>query len=587
MKVLDKLSVFLITFIGAIIITGGYDYVSPTVIIEFSQVSLFGLTLTLFCLYMHSTGYFARSQTFRMVDGLVNRLSHASAQNTYLFIFSVMAWLFLTRLVRHYTLNTDLMDVSCVHQALFYAFSPTLLHCDACRNGTQMAEHIAWIFVLISPLFSFLKSDFAVFLFKFLTVTAGVIWFLKNGPLKKQKKFWLLAFLFLFASKSFRASQVWDFREDDLAFVFLLVSCAAIYSGRMILFWCSLMLTLICKENMAFVTLFFAPILWMVDSKNSFSPLTRRQRLFHGVMVALVSLIYAALVIKVFTPYFLRGAEQLNNIVLRFPGMGSTLEEVLINFIKSPSKLAEFIFNNLLSFSTLKYVLLLVAPFCVLGVRGLPWLIGVVPGLLMNCLQAAGNQRMMIFHYDLVILPFLFMALCVGLSRINLKKERLTLFFALGLALSAFDRPPSAEIRSRLLKDANRIVPTLQLSQLQLSAPVAANSRIWAHLNHLPDLRLVNFPEGPMPINPNEIRAHLVLANPLRKISDQGRDPADAKFLILDLKNPWQAFLSEELKQEGEVVIQGIPESTPMFLVFELHESLFSFYCRKLNLCRL
>jgi len=584
-KILDNLGRLLLVIIAILVVTGGFDLRISDGRIEFSQVSLFGLALTLIGLILYKKSHLETSKLYQFSERFIHWCKSLSSKQILLIIFAAFGWLFITRLIRHYTLNTDLMDVSCVHQALFYPFTPVLLHCDACRNGTQMAEHIAWIFVVISPLFTFLKSDIAVFLFKYLAVGGGVVWFLKRGPLSNRRDVWLIAFLLLFASKTFRASLVWDFREDDLAFVFLLVSCVGIYYSRLRLYWTGFVLALICKENMAFVTLFFAPIFWL----NRDSVLSRQRRIFHGVLTVVLSVIYALLVIKVFTPYFLKGAENLNNIVLRFPGLGSTLEEVLISLATSPTKLFQFVFGNVVTWSSFKYLVLLIAPFIVIGMSGWPWLIGAAPGVLMNCLQAFGNQRMMIFHYDLIVLPFLFMALAVGFRHLdlNLKRHRLKLLLALGVGLSVFDRSPSAEIRERLLTHGYRIGPTIQLSSLDLPGNVAADSKIWAHLNHLPNLRLINFPVGPLPTDSNEIRRQLVQANPIRDTKDQGRDPFDAQYVVLNLEDPWQNFLASELLSARGHLTKDIPESKTLFRVIELTQSLFSDYCDVYSICRI
>jgi uncharacterized membrane protein len=152
-----------------------------------------------------------------------------------------------------------------------------------------------------------------------------------------------------------------------------------------------IMLTAATKENLPFSTLFwFVPLLFAKELRA-----TRKQRMLMAGFVVVFSLIYLVLVNKVFIPHFMSGGESQNNILLRFPGIGNTMDEAIQNVIDRPFHFIGIFLSRLSIADTLKYLAFVMLPFS-LGFKSWTWMVPALPQLAANLLVDHAQQRMMV-----------------------------------------------------------------------------------------------------------------------------------------------------------------------------------------------
>ncbi len=591
-RAMDRLAQFSMGLIVILAITGGYIFSIDGKHVEIGQINAFALALGVL-LYALAKRY-PQSKSLAQVDRALAALSRIKNPSRMVLkiILGISLWLLLTRLVRHFSMNTHVFDLSCLHQPLFFPFSPNLLHCDACRNGTQFAEHILWPLMLITPITALFKSNVLVFVIEHLFMMIPLYFFIMRGPLRGHS--WtLVPFTILtFLSSPLRQSLIGDFREDQMIFGFGLMMLASLFNGKFGWYWFFFALGLLSKENTAAVYIFLViPLLFSSDLNLSTA---KRRRM--ATVTAIVCVVYTIFVVKEVIPFFMKGIESQNNILLRIPGFGNTMGEFALNALKNPIPLFMLLIKATANLNALKYLLVVSAPFILLGSRAWLWTIPGWAGLFMNLIAAptAPHQIMARFHYELIPLPFFIAAAALGLSRLIpaswQKFDRTHLLFATPLLFALFfvGRSPTLEITTRIREHGYRIPATLKLITIENLGPIAAQPYIWPHLSHLPHIRFLVVPsESPTRELASNARVFLD-ANPYRPISGQGRDLEDATEFLLELDTAWGAQLTEDIQLLGGELLRTFADwnGKPFLAHLRLSKPLLDVWCEKLEVCR-
>lgn len=610
MPAVQKILSFIFFLVIALLITGGIFYRSDKLNLELSQINVF-CAILLFALVVKRESIldFDFTKHFQKLFERGSRFAEKqfAFELTSLLLFFLF---FLGHLVKHWTFGTHMGDITFVHQPLFYPFEEKLLHCNVCRNGTQLAEHLAWIFFVLAPITSLFKSDTVIFLIKNLAVVGGLWFFIKNGPLKNLKalQFWTL----LLCAMSFplKKSQIWDFREDDFAFLFLLVGLWGLYERKFVFYFAGFAAAILCKENIWFVTAGagFSLVLFsrwyatdLLKLRTPHPSASQKQILIAGLSTVAASLIYGFLAIRVFTPHWLQGAEQTSNILIRLPGLGNTLGEAFIHALTQPWLLLPFLKDGILQFSSFKYLAVLLAPFVVLAWREWRWMLPALAGIFMNLITPLINQRMLIFHYELIILPFLIFGLCLAVKKLAQQQneampmkssETLGSFEAAAPWLWAFvvagcfaGRGPLFEITDRLIWNSKWIPITAEMRSLPGDEPIATDMKSLGQLSYRKQIRVLMIPPG----NPTGERLtdlkRYVAENVKKQNWEIAADPKDAKIWMI-LQDSWGQFMTQELKKLGGKVQAQWPKESPEVVVIEMVRSPFDLWCENELICR-
>lgn len=392
---------------------------------------------------------------------------------------------FIVHCFKHLSFNTHAFDVAFIHQPLFYPLTNGFLHCSLCNNQTYFGEHLSYIFYFLAPVTSLLKSDFFIFSLQTFFLAFPIYFIIKNLFKDFKQRYWILAFVLIFLHKSFRHTFLWDFREDAMAFFFLSLSLYFLILKSHSKFILLLFLTYLCKENYAFIG-FPLILVVLLDSES-------KNKTKLAMTICLLSLVMILINFKIAFPYFQSGIEKQNVLVARLGAFGQTPNEILVNLLTKPSSwwtiLSEYLFEK----SRMKYTLTLLIPGMYFFIKSPLWLIPAAAGIFMNLLSSTNEQRMMIFHYDLIIWPFLIISLVLGLKK-RLEENRihrLGLAFTLVATLLVSGQWNEYKLFT-YWPDQEQVSDFKFLHGLSCKDVIAADLKTLAHINHCSEFRILN-----------------------------------------------------------------------------------------------
>lgn len=456
---------------------GGFTFTIQQKIIPIHQIDIPGIIflLTIFWnLYKKKPTYI-----LNVLNKIWNKLENIGKnKNSLLYITLVFIIIFtIVHSFKHLSFHTHGYDMAFVNQSLFKMFRPKLLSCDICLNNTYFGEHISWGFLLFAPI-AILKSNYALFLVQSFLILFPIFIFLNSKKISPPRIYSLMIFLIILSSRSLRNSLIWDLREDDLTFFFLCLMLLSYYNRKIYFFLVFLLGALLCKENVSLVTFGFG--VYTFFDKD----LLKKERIFFTTLTIAISLAYLFLTFGYFIPKYTAGHQSEQVILMRFGKYGITPKEVISNMITTPSIWWDLIKNNLFTIDRIKYIFLLLLPFIYFILQDLIILIPISIGLLMNILPNSSTQRMMIFHYDLIILPFCIYALLKMVKKIE--ERKLKFIFIISLSISG--TWPIYYLKT-FLPTLNDIANNQFLYNETKNKKTASNLIPLAHLVHLDSIR--------------------------------------------------------------------------------------------------
>lgn len=456
------------------------------------------------------------SKSILFLENLYQKLTNLKnpVKVTLIFIIGLLILFTLIHSMKHLSFKTHGYDMAFVNQSIFYPFGKNLLNCDVCLNKTYFGEHISWIFFILSPLV-FFKSNYILFFVQSLTLLFPIYFFIRYVSDESNKKYALILLIIFLTSRTFKNNFYWDLREDNFTFLFLSLMLISYHLRNFKAYILSLFASLICKENVSLVTLFFSFYIFLDNS------IPKNEKLKFTLTTIILSITYLIITFGYFIPQFTIGKQSEQVILLRFGKYGKTPKDVLINMITTPSIWWELIKNNLFTIDRIKYVLVLGLPFFYFIKKDLKILFPILVGLSMNLLPELNSQRMMIFHYDLIILPFLFYVTVNGFNQSNDKIKKTILLVSICLSGSW----PLANFKE-YFPDLNDIKNSYFLSKLDDSKIIASN---FALLSHFTDRKTIRS------LGEGAITTIEELHQPQSKSLHQ---ILEADLFILDTKNP-------------------------------------------------
>lgn len=468
------------------------------------------------------------------------------------FLYYVIPGLLLAAdILKHVSFNTHAYDVSFVNQALFHPFfEGKWLKSDLSINGSYLGEHLSFTLIILGELLQFVQSDYLVIFIQNLLMTLSLVWMIKNGPSGELKRTHIFLFVLIFCSRSLRGAYLFDFREDSIKFCGLLFMLWSIHARKIVVLISSLFLVLLSKENYPLIAMGI-PFAILLDKDLG---LTKRNKLLYSTIIWSLSLIYLAISFKVLIPLFTQGSQSSHPIVFRFKEFGSS---PLRNSLKCIDDTTRYwivlITEYLLGWDRLKYLVYLLVPFAFIGIRAWVWFIPAIPGIFFNLIAPNHAHRSMSFHYDLMTLPFLIFALCLGLKKVT-SGRGMAIGFALALAFSS--KWPTHKIKI-FMPSLSDIKNSIYLSGLDETKITAAGIGTISHLNYINSLRgLENIPN-----KEDEIVGYLKSFSPKSK-----KHLSDANRWVLDNTDDKETLIVAALMKRGARVISRSPDSRFSYL---------------------
>lgn len=562
----------------------GQDYT-----VELAQVDVFGVYLLFSFLgfYFLSKNKNSSSEYLKTCEKLILWLKKKSSTSTLWIFISVMSLLFLGHVIRHLTFETHVYDMNFQHQPLFFFFpqqGSSWLHCDACRNGHLFAEHLAVTYSLLGLIAGFIRSDLLLIFIQTALVAAAIWYFLTRGPLQNLKQYWLPFLILIFLMSPFRASQNWDFREDNVGFACLLIGLTLYFNSK---FWMSTLWFIAAmwsKENFPAVTFIFSALIFIKYIRQS----NHKAQLRFALALGVLSLTSFFVMHKFLIPYFMNHAESKNNILRIFP-VADTMQGFILYVIKNPLTFLKMFIPSVITKRSLLYIYIIISPLLVFGFRQWLWYL---PGLAMAALNVLGGGTGLnggVNHYELILLPFLFMAIANSILTEPARSQKWQLWIlAFFCILPVSGRGPLFEITDRLIYRGAQIRAALELNDWHSGlSQIAASDSVLSHFNQIQNHQRLLIPKSDLPFDQLE-RARLFLKTNAEVLpGEQNHSIRKSTTFALKLDEPWEAWLEAELIALGGRKTRVAQDfwGSPLVSLVEIDRPFADIWCQKENIC--
>ncbi len=313
-----------------------------------------------------------------------------------LVLFSISAF-------RHYQFRSD-WDLSIFVQGIYLISqgkSP-----DSTLIGIHMlADHVSFMLYPLAAIYRLFSTPYTLLFIQSLALVLALFplrALAKMAGLSRSQSLVISVAYLLYPTTLF--SNMFDFHPEVLAIPFFFGAILAARKNRLVWFTLCLVVILSCRDALA---LNIIPMgLWL---------LVFERRRWAGAIAIGGGLAWFLIATKVIVPAF--AGDTLNMLEttakLHYGSLGSSFAEVFKNLFLRP----QIVLGKVFSLDTVKYLLPLYIPvFWGLIPRYMAPLWVAVPTLAMNILADYAAQRAIMFHYDVPIVPFVFVAIIAAMA---------------------------------------------------------------------------------------------------------------------------------------------------------------------------
>lgn len=320
--------------------------------------------------------------------------------------------LFLCSSIRHELFVSNAFDLSIFDQAV-YLISQGRPPISSLLGFHILGDHAAWIFYPLALLYKIYPTVHWLFGVQAIALAIGAwpTWRLSLQVGLKPSQALLMAAVYLLYPLIFNSGLV-DFRPDMIAPSAILWAILSAHTAHIVGFLVSISILLGCKAVFSLTVIGLG--VWLIWFEKN--------RLY-GAIALSVGISWFVIATVWIMPTFSGGLQ-----TMRFSGRynflsGSSWIDILKTFLLDPNSVLEKLF----SLSTFWYLFLLSSPLLWgLSLRHLKPLVAAIPALTLNILSETSNQRNLVLHYSLPILPFLLLAVisAFAANQIWLKNQR-------------------------------------------------------------------------------------------------------------------------------------------------------------------
>ena len=464
--IFERVATFLFWMVAVLLVTGGVHFNSQSAKIEISQIDPFSIPLMVLLLWQWKS----QKKIPQSISKKWNRFTELLSQNSRATLFGAFTLYVLVysilQTVRYDSFNASAFDLSYVGQAIWSTLHGAgFLHSDICRGGTYLGEHFSPILSVLSPFMKIWDSIYFLFILQSILLGSASLFVYKLARIKKiPEKTSLILALCALLYHPLRAANSFYLREDNFFIPVFFSLLLFLELKNWTLFWISALFSFLIKENAPLFTLMIG--FWIA--------LTRKNRI-QGFILIFISVFAFWLINTKLTPIF-SGPQNRTMLVQRLPQFGSTNQEILLTLLSKPHLvLAEFV-KIFLAKDSLYYLLAVLAPFiCFIRKPIFPFLIAcarITLNLIMNANKIG-------YHYECILIPFLFYSLIQSVSTKELGAQQS--FLLLLSFLLFFGRSPIDDIRRQWPTDRDRWVAG-ELRRIPAEATVSAQFVIHPHL---------------------------------------------------------------------------------------------------------
>lgn len=283
------------------------------------------------------------------------------------------------------------------------------------RPTNYLGHHFSPALLFLTPLYSLWPDARLLLLVQTVLLALGAVPIFMLA--RRQTGSQLLAVTLSLAYLLFPPLQyvnLFDFHEIILGVPLLSFATFWLLTRRYRLFFVFLALSLLVKEEMAFIAFAFGLYILIVQ---------RRRRL--GLLVMLLAIGWGILTMRIIMPSI---AGRAYFPVGRYGYLGSSFGEMAISVVRNPG----LVLRHLLIPAKFEFLLLLLAPLAFLPLLGFDTLLLAIPTMLYLLLSDYQPQYSIQYHYTTPLIPLLVMSAATGAARLIRRRGR-----SVSVALSA------------------------------------------------------------------------------------------------------------------------------------------------------
>ena len=338
--------------------------------------------------------------------------------------FSILA------LLRHWAFNTHAFDLGLYHQVVWnthagewfrftywLGFKPDLIN--------FLGDHVSLVLWPISWMYWLHDGPETLLILQAFVMGSGVVPLYLVGRRWGCGRFASVAMASLYLlHPALQAITLFDFHPEVLAAPLLLWAFEFAERRQYWGFWITLVLVLMCKENLALTVVPFG-LYWA----------TRRPQRVTGLAAVAVGISWFALCFFVIQPWFNPGTG--SNYVVRYSAYGDSWSEIALRLVTSPT----ILWRVLTDPTTRAYMVALWVPFGYLSLLAPGVLFIAVSEFGLNVLSSFPAQKTIAYQYSAIIVAVSALAMVRGVSRVaarlgrNAPVRRRAVAAACGLAL--------------------------------------------------------------------------------------------------------------------------------------------------------
>lgn len=323
---------------------------------------------------------------------------------------------------RLYTFRANYFDLGIMDQVVYNTSRGHFLEMTNPQsqvNTSRFAIHFDPLLALFAPLYWLRPDPRTLLIIQAIVVGLGAyaVYLIGNKLIKNKLTSLLFALSYLVYFPNQRA-VIFDFHSVVFATTFLLFMMYFSLVKRYWLMVGCMFLALLTKEHVGLVTFLYGLYLFFIKKERTYS-----------LIVASISMFFFVTTVMYIIPTARQGA---HFALQYFDEVGESPRDIFMNLLTNPSIIAEKAssedgFSYLRRLFTPHFMLAAFAPF---------ELLIALPEILINLLSSSGNMRAIYFHYNAIIVPFIFLSVIVGYTRVTrMVKDHRTPVIVMGIYL--------------------------------------------------------------------------------------------------------------------------------------------------------
>jgi uncharacterized membrane protein len=406
----------------------------------------------------------------------------------YVLVFGALA------ILRHNSFHSGGYDLGIFDQVVWNSLHGRLFENSIMIDSPSfLGHHFSPILLALVPIYAVWSDARALLAVQTLALALAafpIYWFARK-QLGAVLALALAGTYFLYPSTQY--VNLFEFHEIALATPLLAFALFFLLRKRTTPFFVCWVLTLLVKEEIAFITVAFGLFLLFVQRKRAL-----------GLALTVFGTVWAVVVLQYVIPFFYGTAYgEKYYFVERYLYLGNTVSEIVTTAITQPG----LVLQHLLVPAKIEFVLQLLIPLAFIPLIGAEVAALALPTLGYLLLGDNAFQNSIRFQYTALLIPFIFFATAVGLKRLrHTRAVALATLLLVGSLVNYYFQAAGPLARQFDLSQY-AVTPHVQLgrqllNQIPPDAPVMADSNLVPHLSDrqfvyqasvVPDLRKIEY----------------------------------------------------------------------------------------------